>query len=203
MSDLIGRFLSFEDHLGRGLVRVLYYVALFYVVVITLYETANHVFDLDIGLLLLVPFKFILTVLVLRVASEVLIAILSIDDHLKGQAVTGGGFEAGLTTSDPAQASTRDLTEAADEPDDLPAQGGEEPAVSTGPQSSATMKRAATKTATKKTATKKAAKKATKKATKKTAAKSTTNGSAPSPTTDEGDSAAAPDGASPEPDKEM
>lgn len=99
MSDLIGRFLSFDERLGKGLVRFTYYVALFYAVVIHLYALAVHGWRLDIGMFLLVPFKFLIWVLILRVTAEVLIAILSIEENQQPPVTGSEGFEAGLTPS--------------------------------------------------------------------------------------------------------
>lgn len=99
MSDLVGRFLSFDEHLGRGLVKFAYFVGLFYIVVTHIYLFFGHLFDLSIGALVLIPFKFLLWVLIIRIAAEFVIAVLSIDDHLQGVAASQEGFEAGLTPS--------------------------------------------------------------------------------------------------------
>jgi hypothetical protein len=107
VSDLIGRFLSFEEHLGRGLVKFAYYVALFYLVVVSLYELVAHLFDGEFGRFLLVPFEFLLALLVLRVVAELVIAVLSIDDNLRGAAGTVDGMEAGLTPRPVATPSHR------------------------------------------------------------------------------------------------
>ncbi|WP_370336229.1 DUF4282 domain-containing protein [Parvularcula marina] len=103
MSDLIGRFLSFDEHLGRGLVKFAYFVSLFYIVVIHLFHLVGHLIHLDIGEFLLVPFKFLLWVLVLRILAEFLMAVLSIDDHLQTAGGMQDGFEAGLTPEPGAQ----------------------------------------------------------------------------------------------------
>lgn len=103
MSDLIGRFLSFEEQLGRGLVKFAYYVALFYWTVISVFALIGHLISLDIGPFLLVPFWFLAGVLVLRVIAEFLIAVLSIDDTLRGATQPAEGFEAGLTPRGPAR----------------------------------------------------------------------------------------------------
>ncbi len=108
MTELIGRFLSFEEHLGRGLVKFAYYVALFYLVVLSLYDMVGFLFGgFRLGQFLLVPFKFLISILVLRVVAELVMAILSIDDHLQqGARATDDGFEAGLTPSTPAPSTT-------------------------------------------------------------------------------------------------
>lgn len=106
MSDLIGRFLSFEDHLGRGLVKFAYYLALFFLVVSTLYHMVRHLFDGDIGDFLLEPFQFVLWLVLFRVAAELALAILSIDDQLQGGIGSMEGFEAGLTPSPSAGPKT-------------------------------------------------------------------------------------------------
>ena len=97
MSDLIGRFLSFDELLGRGLVKFAYFISLFYLVVIHLFHLGNELYHLEIGNLLLVPFQFLFWVLVVRLIAEMLLAILSIDDRLQGVTVSNDGFEAGLT----------------------------------------------------------------------------------------------------------
>ena len=115
MSDLIGRFLSFDEHLGRGLVKFAYFVSLFYVVVIHLFMLVAHLIDLDFGRLLLVPFKFLIWVLLIRVAAELVLAVLSIDDHLQDARAMGDGFEAGLTP-DPHAAASGAPTQKAEAP---------------------------------------------------------------------------------------
>lgn len=106
MSDLIGRFLSFEEHLGRGLVKFAYYVALFYLVVVSLYGMIKYLFTMQFGEFLLVPFQFLLQLLLLRVGAELVMAILSIDDNLQGATTSTEGFEAGLTPSDRSASPT-------------------------------------------------------------------------------------------------
>lgn len=97
MSDLIGRFLSFDELLGRGLVKFAYFITLFYLVVAHLFYLVTHLFALEIGEMLLVPFQFLFWVLAVRLIAEMLMAILSIDDRLQGVTVSNDGFEAGLT----------------------------------------------------------------------------------------------------------
>ncbi|MEM6649067.1 MAG: DUF4282 domain-containing protein [Pseudomonadota bacterium] len=97
MSDLIGRFLSFEEHLGRGLVKFAYYVALFYLIVISLFEMITFLFGGKFGEFILVPFGFLLQLLLLRVGAELIMAVLSIDDNLQGNGFSADGVEAGLT----------------------------------------------------------------------------------------------------------
>lgn len=121
MSDLIGRFLSFEEHLGRGLVKFAYYVALFYLVVIALYDMIGYLFGgFKLGQFLLVPFQFLLSVLVLRIAAEFMMAILSIDDNLQGANADTDGFEAGLTPQ-PAPSTTMHPTNAPAAAEEKPA----------------------------------------------------------------------------------
>lgn len=98
MSDVIGRFLSFDEQLGRGLVKFAYFLSLFYLVVIHVVELFRHLIHLEIGPFLLVPFKFLLFVLALRIAAEFLIAVLSINDRLQEEAmVAEAGSSSGLT----------------------------------------------------------------------------------------------------------
>jgi hypothetical protein len=93
MSELVGRFLSFEDHLGRGLVKFVYYVLLFLLVVTTLFELVTALIAMFSGafwpslwaFLVLVPLNFFVRLLLLRVGAELVIAILSIDDNLRGE----------------------------------------------------------------------------------------------------------------------
>ncbi|WOI53322.1 DUF4282 domain-containing protein [Parvularcula sp. LCG005] len=97
MNDLIGRFLSFEERMGKGLVKVTYYVALFFLVVVTLFNLIRFLFAGDFGHFFLTPFVFLIRLLMLRLASEVVLAILSIDDNLRHSVAEPDGFESGLT----------------------------------------------------------------------------------------------------------
>jgi len=97
MSDLIGRFLSFEEHLGRGLVKFAYYLALFFSVVVNLWWLMAAIFQLRLGEAVIILCQAMLAIVVLRVVTELALAILSIDDHLQNGGVVNGGFEAGLT----------------------------------------------------------------------------------------------------------
>jgi hypothetical protein len=91
MSELVGRFLSFEDHLGRGLVKFVYYVLLFLLVVTTIFELVMAVVSMFSGefwaglwaFFVIVPLSFLVKLLLLRVGAELVIAILSIDDNLR------------------------------------------------------------------------------------------------------------------------
>ncbi|MGV6819602.1 MAG: DUF4282 domain-containing protein [Parvularcula sp.] len=97
MSDLIGRFLSFEEHLGRGLVKFAYYLALFFSIVVNLWWLMTAIFGLRLGDAVIILCQAILAIVVLRVVTELALAILSIDDHLQNGGVVNEGFEAGLT----------------------------------------------------------------------------------------------------------
>lgn len=104
MSELIGRFLSFEEHLGRGLVKFVYYVLLFLLVVTTLYELGSAVGGMFGGkflpnlwqFLIVQPFRFFVMLLLLRVGAELFIAVLSIDDNLRGEATPEDTMSTGL-----------------------------------------------------------------------------------------------------------
>lgn len=169
MSDLIGRFLSFEERMGRDLVRFAYYVGLFYLVVLSLFGLIGHLFAMEIGQFLLVPFKFLLWLLVLRVVAEVAMAILSMEEQMNPAGASGDGFEAGLTpppgagSPDPAGASSAPAPETTIESGDQPAATG----TSASGGADGTADDGAKPTATKKTAAKRTTRKSTKKATKK------------------------------------
>jgi len=103
MTELVGRFLSFEDHMGRGLVRLLYYVLLFLLVVTTAWELLVTFSNLSDKfwtnlwrLLVIEPFTFVVKVLFLRLAAELVMAILSIDDSLQTGAPSGDIMSSGL-----------------------------------------------------------------------------------------------------------
>lgn len=111
MSELIGRFLSFEDHLGRGLVKFAYYLALFFAVVTNVYFLLKALFGFHLGDAVIVICQAALWIVVLRVGAELALAILSIDDNLQQGRRTGDGFEAGLTPA--AATKTTDTPQAA------------------------------------------------------------------------------------------
>lgn len=101
MSDLIGRLLSFEEHMGRGLVKFAYYCGLFFLACWILHNLWAYLVvkeTRDLGLFLIQPFLLVFFVVLLRVASELAMAILSIDDNLQASGYgVPEGFEAGLT----------------------------------------------------------------------------------------------------------
>jgi hypothetical protein len=104
MSELVGRFLSFEEDLGRDLVKFVYYVLLFLLVVTTLYDLVVAVIDMftarfwhNLGrFLVVIPLRFFITLLLLRVGAELVIAILSIDDNLREREPHGDVMSSGL-----------------------------------------------------------------------------------------------------------
>ena len=117
VSDLIGRFLSFEERLGRGLVKFGYYLAIGFLVIWTVFALFKYLFSWQIGAFFLVPFQFIGLVIALRVTSETLLSILSIDENKPHGA--SDGFEAGITPS-PAPSTTMHETRAP-APEETPA----------------------------------------------------------------------------------
>jgi len=170
MSELVGRFLSFEEDLGDGLVKFVYYVLLFLLIVTSLYDWVMAFFHIfagkpwsSLGLFLVgVPLRFMLGLLLLRVGAEVILAILSIDDSLKKSEPDGDTMSSGLNLGTvPASASTKTPAEVVED--------DEEPTA-----------RPRTKKATKKSA-KKTAKKAAKKSSKKAATEAATEEAARSP----------------------
>lgn len=104
MSELVGRFLSFEESLGKDLVKFVYYVLLFLLVVTTLYDLVTSfvaIFTVKIlpnlgQVFVVIPLRFFVTLLLLRVASEVVIAVLSIDDNLRAAGPDGDTMSSGL-----------------------------------------------------------------------------------------------------------
>ncbi|MCQ8183830.1 DUF4282 domain-containing protein [Parvularcula maris] len=112
MSELVGRFLSFEDHLGRGLVKFVYYVLLFLLVITTLFELVTALIGMFNGefwaslwaFLVLVPLNFFVRLLLLRVGAELVIAILSIDDNLRGES-SADTISTGLNPVTPPRAA--------------------------------------------------------------------------------------------------
>lgn len=98
MQELVGRFLSFEEHLGRGLVRLLFYGLLFLLVVTTAWELLVIFSNLSQKfwpnlwrLLITEPFTFLVKLLMLRLGAEVILAVLSIDDSLRSNGADGDG----------------------------------------------------------------------------------------------------------------
>ena len=104
MQELVGRFFSFEEHLGRGLVRLLFYVLVFLLIVTTAWElvvTLSHLtkmFWTNLWrLLVIVPFTFLVKLLMLRLGAEVILAVLSIDDSLRSGSSDGDVMSSGLS----------------------------------------------------------------------------------------------------------
>ncbi|WP_031550484.1 DUF4282 domain-containing protein [Parvularcula oceani] len=90
MSDAISRFLSFDRPLGQGLVKFAYFVLLAILTIATVIAMIAAFIGLFTGpfwanlfqFLILLPLQFLVGVLLLRVGTEVVLAILSIDDRL-------------------------------------------------------------------------------------------------------------------------
>lgn len=160
MSDLIGRFLSFEEHLGRGLVKFTYYLALFMLVVTFAWLSLKALFGFQLGDLVVYLFQFLFYLVGLRVVTELALAILSIDDSLQQSNGPASGFEAGLT---PAEAP---VTATTITPTSAPAPADDDGAADEDASADTAAAPAAAKPTKK--ATKRPAKKATKKAAKKT-----------------------------------
>lgn len=159
MSDLVGRFLSFEEHLGKGLVKFVYYVLLFLLVVATLFDLGEAVFRMITvkfwtnmwQFLVIIPLRSFVALLLLRVGAELAIAVLSIDDNLKGEGPGDDVMSTGLNPVTPPT-PTPTVTQ--------PRTAAPEPEEESGESTSGPAKRATKK---------KAAKKAARKASKKTA----------------------------------
>ncbi len=160
MTELVGRFLSFEDKMGRGLVTFGYYFLLFLLVVTTLYDMVlafagffGSGFFRNLGkFFILIPVQFIVMLIGLRVATEFVLAVLGIEEGLKREPLDTDVLSSGLNpvrqasqmaSAPPAERSAPDPAE-----DEAP-----EPTVKT------------TKKRTRKAAKKTSAKAATKKAT--------------------------------------
>ena len=163
MNDLIGRFLTFEETLGRGLVKFAYFVVLallFFVMVASVIGGIVQMFD-DFGeglwQVVRAPFAFLLWVILLRVGTEVVLAILSIDDNLTEGARAQGQLPFGMGSSSPLPPSgdTASSAPAAPAtPSPKPASSGAAKAEKTPakPAAKKTTKAAASTPSTKKTA---------------------------------------------------
>lgn len=169
MTELIGRFLGFEEKMGRGLVTFGYYLLLFLLVVTTLYDLLvafagffGAGFFGNLGkFLVLIPVRFIVMLIGLRIGTEFVLAVLNIDDSLKNDPLDTDILSSGLN---PVRrpSSPMEAPEPVQTPMDDDA-GVEEPL----PTVPTTKKR------TRKSTKKAAATKKTKKATTKTSAKAT------------------------------
>ena len=170
MKTLASRFLSFEETLGAGLVKFAYFVLLALLIVLTVAAVIGGVvmmftvgFWAGLGAVLIAPVRFVVALILLRVATEVVLAVLSIDDHLTDGARAEGALPPLRPAPTPAPAPAR--TEAQAVSVSAPAAadaGGLEETASAGP--------------------KPAAKKAARKATKKSAKAKATTASAASAT---------------------
>ena len=168
MKTLASRFLSFEETLGAGLVKFAYFVLLGVLLILTVIGMIGGIvmmfttgFWAGLGVFLITPVRFLIALILLRVATEVVLAILSIDDHLTDGARTDGalprlGGGSGGTVTDRGGPAPFTQTEATSASSATPAAKS----VSTTAASSSSS--SAAKPTAKKT-TKKAAKKTTKK----------------------------------------
>ena len=176
MDNIVSRFLTFEETLGRGLVKFAYFVILIGLVVWAVVEIAGGVillFDRPLaGLWEIVhtPFEFALWAMLLRVATELVLAILSIDDNLAETALTGRGQDAPAPrvaeSTAPVSAPTPTPAKTgppADAPASSPASAPTSSSSASGSAATSTASKPAAKTA------KRTPAKTTKKATKKTA----------------------------------
>lgn len=103
MTELVGRLLSFEERNGRGLVRLVFYLLLFVLVVTSAWEMTKSFSDMSDAfwtnlwrILVTIPFKFLVLVLLLRLGAEVVIAIFSISESLQSGAPEGDVMSSGL-----------------------------------------------------------------------------------------------------------
>ena len=134
MQELIGRFLSFEEHLGRGLVKFVYYVLLFLLVVTTLYDLVVALATMVsvrfwAGLwkfLVVLPLRFFVMLLLLRVGAELVLAVLSIDDNLKTDDAEDDTISTGLNPVTAPKPAPTMKTAPADNPAEAANDGGEE-----------------------------------------------------------------------------
>ena len=99
MNTIASRFLSFEEPLGAGLVKFAYFViaaVLLLLMVIAMIAGIVTMFEVGfltgLGRFLLAPLQFVLALILLRVATEVVLAILSIDDQLTDGTRTEGAM---------------------------------------------------------------------------------------------------------------
>ncbi|MBB4658048.1 DUF4282 domain-containing protein [Parvularcula dongshanensis] len=131
MSDIIGRFLTFEETLGRGLVKFAYFVLLIVGAIGTIVTMIGGVvlmfedFGAGFWQFIAAPFWFLIAVILLRIGAEVVNAVLSIDDNLTHGAridgrmparlpgVSESGTRAGVTPPPPASAATASSSSAA------------------------------------------------------------------------------------------
>ena len=104
MTELVGRFLSFEDRMGRGLVTFGYYLLLFLLVVTTLYDMIlafagffGSGFFRNLGkFFILIPVQFIVMLIGLRVATEFVLAVLGIEEGLKREPLDTDVLSSGI-----------------------------------------------------------------------------------------------------------
>ena len=137
MSELVGRFLSFEERLGRGLVRLSYYVLLFLLVMTSLWDITTSVGQFGDEfwhnlwrVLVTIPFTFFVKLLLLRLGAEVIMAVLSISESLQTAGPEGDVMSSGLNVADePAPSTMRAPPHGAagvDDAADQPAKGHSE-----------------------------------------------------------------------------
>ena len=158
MTELVGRFLSFEDRMGHGLVTFGYYLLLFLLVVTTLYDMIlafagffGSGFFRSLGkFFVLIPVQFIVMLIGLRVATEFVLAVLGIEEGLKSEPLDTDVLSSGLNpVRQPSQMASAPTAER-----ETPEPAEEE----TEPPAKTTKKR--TRKAAKKPTTKKTAQKA-------------------------------------------
>ena len=129
MTELIGRFLSFEEHMGRGLIMFGYYLLLFLLVVTTLYDLVvtfggffGPHFIGNLGkFLILIPVRFVVMLVGLRVATEFVLAVMGIDESLKREPLDYDVLSSGINpvrqpqsqmaSAAPAEAASDDADE--------------------------------------------------------------------------------------------
>lgn len=107
MTELVGRFLSFEEHFGRGLIRFVYYLLLFLLVATSLWEVIMELGKLGSQfwaslwhVLVSIPLFFIVKLLLLRLCTEVILSISAAAENLQGQVLDSDVMSSGLNVGE-------------------------------------------------------------------------------------------------------
>lgn len=96
MGTIVSRFLTFQETLGKGLVKFAYFVLLALLAITTVIAMISGIvlmfddFLAGLGRFLFAPIQFVVAAILLRIGAEVVNAILSIDDQLTDGARADG-----------------------------------------------------------------------------------------------------------------
>ncbi|MEM9838405.1 MAG: DUF4282 domain-containing protein [Pseudomonadota bacterium] len=134
MTELVGRLLSFEERNGRGLVRLVFYLLLFLLVVTNAWEMTKSFGGMGgafwanlFRVLVTIPFTFLVQALVLRLGAEVIMALFDISENLKSNMPEGDIMSSGLNVGGPSpvdDASAPEPKPKQKEPDEKPSSDG-------------------------------------------------------------------------------